>query len=193
MGSLAAHPGHGTIPTAASPFERRLRAEWDLLSHLVVLNPGRLTRLAAEDTTFFVTLNDTPAMPLSKGAAMLCEHRLRVVFPRYFPSLPLELSLVTPVFHPNVHPLTGFVCLWDQHRVSNTVEHALHKTVAILGWKLLNFDPRHTMQPETLALSNAEREALVDKLVAPMLRGVAAEVSEPERPSCARRIRLASW
>ena len=174
-----------------TPFERRLSAEWDLLSNLAALNPRRLTDLVAEDTTFFVTLNRTPALSLGKEGAVLCEHRLRIAFPRYFPSLPLELSIETPVFHPNVHPVTGFVCLWDRHRVSNTVEHALHKTAAILGWKLMNFDPRHTMQPDTLILSAGERAVLANKLSASLLQGVAVEGAEPERPSAGRRMRLA--
>lgn len=58
-----------------------------------------------------------------------------------------------PVVHPNIHPDTGFVCLWDRHRVSNTVEHALHKLAAMLAGELQNTTPMHVMQPGALGSS----------------------------------------
>ena len=177
------------VPQApgSTPFERRLREEWALLAELAAHNPDRLTDLAADDTTFWVTLHATPALSL-EGESILDQHRLRLDYPRFFPALPLELSLETPVFHPNVHALTGFVCLWDRHRTSNTVEHALHKTVAMLGWKLLNSEPRHTMQPAALALAPADRETIASKLEAAPLTGVRGfEPYPPAAPASMRR------
>ena len=64
----------------------------------------------------------------------------------------MELYIDQPVLHPNIHPETGFLCLWEKHRVSYTIEHALHRTVAMLAGRLFNADVLHVMQPEALAL-----------------------------------------
>ncbi len=139
-----------------SPFPRRLEAEWTLLQELAVRNPGRFANLRREDTVFSLLLLGTTARAVRPPGAQLSQallhkHAIRIDFPPFFPAVPMELYLGTPVFHPNVHPETGFVCLWDRHRVSNTVALALHKTVAILSWQLYNPDPAHVMQPEALA------------------------------------------
>lgn len=115
-----------------------------MLEKLAEKNPGRLTELAAEDLCVRVTLRGTPAFSLT--GTIVSDHPLRIDFPAFFPAAPMELSLDEPVQHPNVHPETGFVCLWDRHRASNTMEHALHKTVAILGWQLWNGDPLSTLR-----------------------------------------------
>ena len=132
-------------------FERRLRAEWDTLQQLALLNPSRLTHLAAADTTFTLVLHGPP-VTLAQGTFVQQEHALRIVFPVHFPAAPMELYLNQPVLHPNVHPETGFVCLWEKHRVSYTVEHALHRTVAMLAGRLFNPDAPHVMQPDALKL-----------------------------------------
>ncbi len=170
-----------------SPTDRRLQAEWALLGQLVALNPARLFSPASDDTTIRVTLAGTPG--LSPGSSMPIQtHRLRIVYPRFFPALPLELYLQMPAFHPNIHPETGFVCLWDQHRTANTIEHALHKTAAMLGWRLFNLDPRHTMQPSAAALAPMEREALAQKLHAPALCGVRLPAGYEPVPDFRRRL-----
>ena len=186
------------VPVPDSPFERRLRGEWSLLRQLARLNPERLTDLQvvdagdAGDTSLWVTLRGTPALSLH-GDAIASAHRLRIDFPRYFPAVPLELFLEQPVRHPNVHPETGFVCLWDQHRVDHTAEHALHKTAAILGWRLLNRDARHVMQPAAMDHApgwEARREALVARLQAPALLGIAHAPTSFELAGGPRRKRL---
>jgi hypothetical protein len=151
--------------------EMRIRSEWALLTELVARNPERLSDPAWRDTTLSVTIRRTPALPLTAAAehgpvpdqiqldSLLEEHVLRIVFARHFPALPMEAYLMTPVFHPNIHPETGFVCLWQRHSTTNTIEHALHKTVAMLTWRLFTTTPLHTMQPRALALCN-EPESL---------------------------------
>jgi ubiquitin-protein ligase len=171
---------------ASTTFERRLRAEFRLLADLVARNPQRLAGLSADDSTRRLTLRGTPAR--STSGAIIDPHRLRLQYPRFFPALPLELYLDTPVFHPNVHPETGFVCLWDRHCVAHTAEDALHKTVAILGWRLFNLRPEHTMQPNAAALPSEEREHLIRQLDAAPLFGVrGVEVYPPAAPGPIRR------
>ncbi len=182
MASLAALP-----ELHSSPTERRLQAEWALLADLIALNPGRLRNAAADDMVFSVTLEHTPA-PALDSRTTLEHHLLRLVYPRFFPVVPLELYLATPVFHPNVHPETGFVCLWDRHRTANTIEHALHKASAVLGWRLFNLDPRHTMQPDAAAVAPAERDALARQLHAPPLRGVRFPAGFEPTPGFRRRL-----
>ena len=175
-------------PPPASGFVRRLTAEWALLRQLAALNEGRLTDLSGDDTILRLTLHATPALVRPtvdaaqvpnllkiEDAEVLTEHRLELRYPRYFPSVPLELYLERPVLHPNVHPVTGFVCLWDSHRVEHSVEHALHKTVAILGWRLVNREARHIMQPEAVALTLSDGGAVADRLLTPALRGISHE------------------
>lgn len=159
--------------TSASRTERRLRAEWQVLQQLAERNPQRLTDLAAEDYAFRLTLRQTPALLYGgEPGPLQANHAVRILFPQFFPAAPLELYLDAPIYHPNVHPVTGFVCLWDRHRVSNNVEHALHKLVAILGWRLYNTDAAHIMQPEALQHLQIAGEALAAKLKSPGLLGL---------------------
>lgn len=151
MGSAApcGHTFHELTPLTT--LHRRLSAEWELLLALVQRNPHRLTTPTGSDTTFRVTLHGSPSTPVHHRAGpQLTSHTIRIHFPVHFPAVPMELYLDIPVLHPNVHPETGFVCLWERHRVSNTVEHALHKTVAMLNGTLYNLHPLHVMQPGAL-------------------------------------------
>ena len=133
-----------------SLLERRLRAEWEVLTALVACNPEQLREPHAQDTTFRVVLHGPQAVHATKGLAVHV-HDIRVEYPVHFPAVPMELYLAEPIQHPNVHPGTGFVCLWSGHRVSYTIEHALHKTTAMLSGTLVNMEPMHIMQPQALA------------------------------------------
>jgi hypothetical protein len=78
------------------------------------------------------------------------EHVLRYVYPRYYPSLPLEGYFVYPISHINVDPVTGFVCLWQDYRPAQTIVDAILITRAIMGCKVANWDPAHRMQQDTV-------------------------------------------
>ncbi len=167
-------------------FVRRLHAEWELLNDLAALNPERLTGLQADDTTFHAVLSLPENAP---GTVLSWEnkpperraHSFSVQYPVHFPAVPMELFLQTPVRHPNVHPGTGFVCLWDRHRVSNTVEHAVHKLAAMLDGALYNAKAVHVMQPEALL----ELQGSVGSAVPRPLRGICHQghhlTAPPER------------
>ncbi len=134
---------------SVGPRERRLREEWKLLLALEKANPGRLHHPEWRDTEFRIRLSGTPAL-LAEGLGkqVVSEHQVRICYPLFFPALPMEVYLRDAVVHPNVHPVTGFACLWEQHKGSDTVEHAIHKLVAMMGWRLSNGDAVHVMQPE---------------------------------------------
>ena len=129
--------------------DRRLASEWELLLNLADRNPARINSMRLDGATLSLHLHGPAAAPAcpNERASLISTHAIRVEFPVHFPAVPMEMFLAIPVFHPNVHPETGFVCLWDRHRVSNTIEHALHKTVAMLCGELRNPLPLHVMQP----------------------------------------------
>jgi ubiquitin-protein ligase len=132
-------------------FERRLQAEWELLQTLAQLNPDRLTGVSTEDRLFRFTLRETPArLAHSANDNPVTVHHLRVLYPSYFPAVPLEVYVDDAFWHPNVHPETGFVCVWERHRIDYTVEHAIHKVVAMMAGRLYNREAIHVMQPEAL-------------------------------------------
>lgn len=161
-----------------------MAAEWLLLQDLATANPGRLTGLHRKSAAFQLRLHGPAALSIPKQqyGSRLSVHDLRIEFPVHFPAVPMEMYLRVPVFHPNVHPETGFACLWDRHRVSNSVEQALHKLVAMLAGTLCNADAPHVMQPEALPCVSTE---------AMPLRGVAYEpVFTIEPGPAARRRRL---
>lgn len=178
-----------------SLWHTRLAGEWTLLEQSAALNPGRIRALSQEDSTFRFTLHHVPAPALDanpKDRHIVATHAVEVVFPEHFPAAPLELSLKTPVWHPNVHPLTGFVCLWQGHRASHNIELALHKLLAILSWQVLNRDGVHVMQPDALAAADLDGQSLQRALRCAPLIGTATFQYEPATPSAVlpRRRRL---
>lgn len=184
-----AKPGH-----AGLPLERRLSAEWALLHELAARNPQRIANIRSYDLCFRLRLLQTPGLVAAENAAgaerILSEHDVRIVFPRFFPAVPMELYLGTPVHHPNVHPETGFVCLWDRHRVSHTVEHAVHKLAAMLGWKLWNGEAVHVMQPDALRRVGGADPVVVASLAAAPLLGVERSDTPVGFPSALERERV---
>lgn len=138
----------------SSILERRLHNEWRLLNDLSDCNPGRIAVLQLDGYTIRLHLHGPSARPVHTvaGKCDITEHAVRIDFPVHFPAVPMEMFLETPVVHPNIHPETGFVCLWDRHRVSNTVEHAMHKLAAMLSGHLRNTAAHHVMQPEACDL-----------------------------------------
>ena len=186
-----------SLAQAGLPLEQRLAAEWDLLHRLAARNPHRLADLVSDDLSFRLRLLRTPGLVAEQNASgrerVLSEHDVRIVFPRFFPAMPLELYLGTPVRHPNIHPESGFVCLWERHRVSHTVEHAVHKLAAMLGWTLWNREAVHVMQPEALRRIEHPEPALLRSLAAPSLLGVVRDAvphgpaATPEKNGVTRR------
>jgi ubiquitin-protein ligase len=134
---------------------RRIENEWLLLEALQKANPGRIQSTRHGDS-FAMEVFDLPALmeaptdPADPGSAVKRSHSFHIVFPRYYPSMPLEVYLDKPAFHPNVHPDTGYVCLWTRHRVQTTLEHTLAQLRRILCWQLLNTEEEHVMQPAAL-------------------------------------------
>lgn len=135
--------------------ERRVEQEWKLLLALAAENPEVLQGCVRQDqvdgTVFRFRLLQTQALVEEADQLRVVDkHDVTLRFPRFFPAVPIEASLERPVFHPNVHPESGFVCLWDRFSSGNTAIEALTQLQRVISWKLHNEAPDHTMQPEGL-------------------------------------------
>lgn len=135
--------------------QRRIEQEWRLLQALAEANPS-LVEAAERDAdawnqVFRFKLQQTQALVEEAGKLRILEcHAVTIHFPRFFPAVPLETSLVQPVFHPNVHPETGFVCLWDRFSFGDTVVEAVAQLQRVITWQLWNEHPDHLLQPASL-------------------------------------------
>jgi ubiquitin-protein ligase len=111
------------------------------------------------DRSFLLSVSKMPALAAqpdeSWQASIEDTHEVTLSFPRYYPAAPSEVFLSKPVFHPNIDPVNGFVCLWDKHRVATTAREALAKLASVLAWRLMNADAPHLMQPDALAWYNS--------------------------------------
>ncbi|MGD0577815.1 MAG: hypothetical protein ABSC08_02690 [Bryobacteraceae bacterium] len=140
----------------ASHRQRRIDNEWALLAELARANPGSLDGLSrsrdAEADFFRVTLHHTAALAGSPpDRRRVDSHVVDFRFTAYYPAVPVEAFLSVPVFHPNVHPDNGFVCLWTRGSTGDTIITALVRLQNVIGWRLHNASPDHLMQPEALA------------------------------------------
>lgn len=137
-------------------YERRVEQEWRLLQALVETNPtivGPSKRRATETgCAFDFELHHTEGLiQAPNGLQHQTDHKVSLHFPKFFPSTPIEASLAQPVFHPNIHPETGFVCLWGKFSSGDTVIEAVAQLQRILAWQLLNRESEHIMQPAALS------------------------------------------
>lgn len=135
---------------------RRLENEWALLLQLAAENPGVVEAVRRETLPdadiFHVILHRTSALALAPPHRLLemASHPVRFRFPEYYPSVPIEAFLERPVFHPNVHPENGFVCLWDRFSSGDTILEAVRKLRKVITWELWNRREEHVMQPDAL-------------------------------------------
>ena len=131
---------------------RRLEEEWRLLEELVAVNPHCLAEPARERDVpadeFHVNMLRTEA--LLSPSARVDEHQVRLRFPRFFPTQPIEAYLAQPVFHPNVDPVNGFLCLWTKTDTGDTSMEALRRVQLALTWQAWNEEADHIMQPAAL-------------------------------------------
>jgi len=136
--------------------DRRIENEWRLLNELADANPG-IVRILERQTTpegdlFHIVLHQTGGLiGTAPDLRLATSHQVRFRYPEYFPAAPLEAFLKIPVYHPNVHPEMGFVCLWSEASPRDTVCEAVPKLRQIVSWRLMNPASDHLMQPEALA------------------------------------------
>lgn len=139
-------------PAAPEPLrQRRLAGEWRALQLLAAANPETLRvegrRSAGGGDAFEFVLLRTSGL-LAPDTVTVRTHAARLLFPRFFPAMPIEAYLSQPVFHPNIDPQTGFVCLWSRWSAGDTVVNAVRRLQAIITWRLVCLDAPHVMQAD---------------------------------------------
>ena len=135
---------------------QRINNEWTILSQIAGANPSCIDIKEQRPDEFVLVLKQSPAPICLHGRnedgriELVQEHELRFVFARFFPAVPIEAYLTRPVFHPNIHPTTGFVCLWSRFSKADTVIEALCQLQRILTYSVFSDSADDVMQPEAL-------------------------------------------
>jgi hypothetical protein len=133
---------------------RRVEQEWVLLRDLAAANKtievlNRVSTLDCEE--FRIVLYETEGLvQASDGLAIRDVHEARIRFQQFFPAVPIEAFLTTPVFHPNVNPTNGFVCLWERFRPRDTIIDTILQLQRIICLELFNSRAEHVMQTHAL-------------------------------------------
>ena len=105
----------------------------------------------------------------------------------------LEAFLDRPVFHPNVHPVNGFVCLWNDFTCDATVLEAIEQLRRVISYELVNMSSNHVMQPRALNWLRTHGASSPLPFPTEELRKpeeFERERTHRERPAWARRRRL---
>src|SRR5262245_28011334 len=138
-------------------YARRVEQEWRLLGLLAGANPEQVREIGRVkhegDEAFSLTLEGTCGLLREAPERLVTieTHSVLFIFRRFFPSVPIEGVLRRPVFHPNVHRETGFVCLWHRFSPGDTVIDAVRRLQRVITWELVNDRANHVMQPDALA------------------------------------------
>lgn len=129
----------------------RIEHEWKLLGRLVRANADRLEMLdrdsAPTEDVFRVRLHASPGIETAVGERLTTrdDHTLRLCFTRFYPDVPIECYVEEPLFHPNVKPETGFVCLWEEANPRDTSIQAIARAQAMAAYRMLNLGGPHQM------------------------------------------------
>ena len=129
----------------------RMENEWAIICQMADANPECITAKERLRDEFRLVLEGTTA-PVCRDheIVLVREHELRFSFARFFPAVPIEAYLTRAVFHPNVHPTSGFVCLWSRFSKADTIVEAMCQLQRILTYAVFSESPDDVMQPEAL-------------------------------------------
>jgi ubiquitin-protein ligase len=131
--------------------QQRIENEWSFLQRLAQVNPRVLLVTTRTPDEFLLHLRETGSpLKTADTIQVVQEHEVRLCFTRFFPTVPMEAYLSRPVFHPNVHPNTGFVCLWQKALMADTVVEALIQLQRVLSYSGFTEATDHVMQPDAL-------------------------------------------
>jgi len=138
------------------PAEGGRHQEWELLQRLSERNPGVVESVGrqrlADGEVFEVVLHETAGIVGWRGVDAVIERSHRAVFryPRFFPAVPIEVTLTPPVFHPNVDPVMGLVRLWERTSPGDSIPEAVQRLQRMVSWADVNYSPEHVLQPEAV-------------------------------------------
>ncbi len=129
----------------------RIEREWKLLERLRQANPERLEVLertgSPVEDAFRVRLLQSPGLEYARGADLTIRdvHTIRLGFSRFYPDVPIECYVEEALFHPNVKPETGFVCLWQDASPRDTAIQAVARAQAMAAYRMVNLGGPHQM------------------------------------------------
>lgn len=129
----------------------RIEREWRLLNKLAAVNPHRLEvlnrKVTPAEESFFVRLLCSPGVEAAhqETLATRAEHTMRLSFTRFFPDVPIECYALEPIFHPNIRPETGFVCLWQDANPRDCTIQAVARAQAMAAYRMVNLGSAHVM------------------------------------------------
>ncbi len=135
----------------------RIDREWSLLERLAATNQRFIEICGRQpsptEDTFTVRLRNSPGIESVRGDRIVTrnDHELRLSFPRFYPEVPIDCYVTAPLFHPNVKPETGFICLWEHANMRDTIVQALARTQAIAAYRMVNTGAAHLMNKEAAA------------------------------------------
>ncbi len=152
--------------------ERRVESEWHTLLKIVSHNVGVVTVLGRNSIAgvdrFQIELRRSGGLLRVNGVpAEVDTYGAAIEFPDFFPAVPMQVFLPRPLLHPNVQPVTGFVCLWDQTSPGDSVIEALQRLQLIASWKMFNDSPDHLMQPEAFDLYPSRQALHIERIRLP--------------------------
>jgi hypothetical protein len=171
--------------------------EWLFLGRLAETN-GQIIEIAnrqrrGDDDVFSCRVRGVPGLVRAADRiTQIDDHAVSIYLRPLFPELPLELQLGRPVFHPNVHPDNGFVCLWNRPSSAETVIEAFQQLWRVLLWERWNDRMPHVMQPDALDWVRASPSEPLPLQGPPLLvpADVQASRTERVRPAHYNRTRL---
>lgn len=129
----------------------RVQREWQFLERLAQLNPDQLELLgrsaSPSEDVFRFRLHRSAGIEAADGPQISIRdrHTMRLVFTRFYPDVPIECYIEERLFHPNVRPETGFVCLWEQGSVFDTAIQAVARAQATAAYRMVNTKSVHVM------------------------------------------------
>ena len=148
---IETYEGGGTLRADRA---ERIEREWMLLRRLAGINPDALEILdrshSPVEDVFRVRLHASPGIArLDRGRPIARDaHALRLSFHRFYPEMPIECYADEPLFHPNIKPETGFVCLWEQASPRDTIIQAVVRAQAMAAYRMINTGGPHVMNRE---------------------------------------------
>ena len=132
----------------------RIAREWRLLERLAAANPEHLELIdrhaSPGEEVFRLRLHNSPGVEHAEGARLTTRdsHTVRLGFTRFYPDVPIECYVEESLFHPNVRPETGFVCLWQKASLRDTTIQAIARTQAMAAYRMVNLGDVHRMNRE---------------------------------------------
>ena len=103
----------------------------------------------------------------------------------------IEAYLDRAVFHPNVHPQNGFVCLWNRFAPGDSTLEAIRQIQRVITWTLFNREALHLMQPDALNwYMNGQIEIILPMPYKPVAAPAGGEQGGTFKPAAPIRRRL---